>query len=188
MDGHSVRGEMSKDSETLAVSSPRDLQPSAPFGADGPATDGRPASGMSVARRATDRGPDGKFVLRNTAAVNVGNRRARFIVEHEAAIRETRDAIVSDAGETWGTAPKALQLASESAAQAVIIQQSAFARMVESGGPLTSAGRTRRAFAIWLQATDRLEKHLRLIGLRRQPRPTANIAEQFAQLHDEDQR
>ena len=53
-------------------------------------------------------------------------------------------------------APEALRLAASSIAQAVIVQQSAFARLVESGGPLTSKGRSRRAFTVWLAATDRL--------------------------------
>lgn len=35
------------------------------------------------------------------------------------------------------------------------------------GGPLTAGGRVRRAFSAWLLATDRLERGLRLVGLKR---------------------
>lgn len=46
-----------------------------------------------------------------------------------------------------------------------------FDRMVESGGSLTSRDRGRRSLTVWLAASDRLLRHLQVIGLRRLPRP-----------------
>jgi hypothetical protein len=53
----------------------------------------------------------------------------------------------------------------------MLIQRSAFERIGEAGGPLTIKGKGRRAFLVWLQAFDRVEQALRLIGLKRQSKP-----------------
>ena len=50
-------------------------------------------------------------------------------------------------------------------------------RIVEAGGPLTSKQKLRQAFKVWCAAHDRTEKHLRLVGLRREPRPAQTLAE-----------
>ena len=71
-------------------------------------------------------------------------------------------------------------IAADGLAQAMLVRDSAYLRMVEAGGPLTSSGRTRRAFLVWTAALDRTEKHLRLIGLRREPRPAQTLAEVMA--------
>ncbi len=75
--------------------------------------------------------------------------------------------MLTDRGHTDEDAPRALRLAAEGIAQAVLVRNSAFARMVEGGGPLSSSGRERRAFAVWTAALDRLERHLRLVGIER---------------------
>jgi hypothetical protein len=51
---------------------------------------------------------------------------------------------------------------------------------VEAGRPMTANGRTRRAFTVWLAAIDRLEKHLRLVGLQRVSRQALSLAEVMA--------
>ena len=43
----------------------------------------------------------------------------------------------------------------------------AFARVVENGGPVSLRGRNRAAFRVWLEAGDRAERYLRLLGLDR---------------------
>jgi hypothetical protein len=40
---------------------------------------------------------------------------------------------------------------------------------------MTATGRTRRAFTVWVAATDRLERHLRLVGLKRVPKPAIDL-------------
>jgi hypothetical protein len=76
-------------------------------------------------------------------------------------------------------------LAVEAIAQATLISRSAFERIGESGGPLTARGRGRRAFAIWVQALDRLERGLRLVGLERRPKPAVSFAQSIAKANQE---
>ncbi len=100
-------------------------------------------------------------------ALVTGARSAQFWQQAVGARHELAAAIIADAGQVEVSAPRALQLAADSIAQAALLQTSAFERLVESGGPFTSSGRTRRAFSVWLSATDRLERHLKLVGLER---------------------
>jgi hypothetical protein len=123
----------------------------------------------------------------NALAVLVGVASARFWAEHEQARREVARAVVRDAGHDESDAPEALRLAADSIAMAALVQQSAFLRVVASGGPLTSQGRTRRAFAVWLQASDRLERFMRLVGLRRVPKPAPSLDAAIAALGDNDE-
>jgi len=110
----------------------------------------------------------------------VGHRSAEFWSEHEAQRRSLQRAIVTDAGHTLEDAPKTLQIAADGLSQAVLVRDSAYARMVESGGPLTSKGRTRRAFSVWCAALDRVERHVRVLGLRRVPKPVKTLEEVMA--------
>ena len=105
-------------------------------------------------------------------------------VEAEARRGIVED-VVRDAGFTAEDAPRALELAAEALAQAVLLKNAAYARVVESGGPLTSAQRPRRAYAVWLAATARVTDYVRLIGLRRVPRPAQTLQEYVASLADE---
>lgn len=113
----------------------------------------------------------GHMIAGNQAALVVGHRSRRFWLQHAEAQREIRDAIITDAGHEPGDAPRALELAADGAAQAALIRDAAFVRMVEQGGPLTTKQKTRAAFNVWCAALDRAERHLRLVGLRREPRP-----------------
>ena len=119
----------------------------------------------------------GHLIRGNQAALVVGHRSAIFWQQHAEAQREIRDSIITDAGHEPGDAPRALELAADGAAQAALIRDAAFIRMVEQGGPLTSKSKTRAAFKIWSAALDRVERHLRLVGLKREPRPVQSLAE-----------
>jgi hypothetical protein len=120
---------------------------------------------------ASGRGPDGRFQVGNTASLVVGGRSAAFWRAQAAARRALEAELMADAGFGPDDAPAALKLAVESLAQAMLIQRSAFERIGEAGGPLTIKGKGRRAFLVWLQAFDRVEQALRLIGLKRQSKP-----------------
>lgn len=128
-------------------------------------------------RGATDRDQRGRFVHNNRAALVVGNRSAAFWRAADAAQHEIVSAIISDAGYSESDAPRALALAATSVAQSALIADSAFDRLVESGGALSSTGRARRSFLVWLSATDRKERNLRLVGLRRVPKAARSFAE-----------
>lgn len=153
-----------------------------PFGADG--------SGVGAVSRANacrcGAGPhpelDGRcmagHVARgNSLALVTGQHTSRFWTEHAQARREMATAIIEDAGHTAEDAPRALCLAADAIAQAALLQASAFVRLVESGGPMTASGRTRRAFVVWQVATDRLERHLRLVGLQRRTKRAPTLAD-----------
>ncbi len=127
-----------------------------------------------------DRCAAGHVLKGNALALVVGARSAAFWNEHSKERWELREAIVSDAGHTSGNAPRALELAADGLAQAVLVRDSAFLRLVDSGGPVTSSGRTRRIFTVWCSAADRVERHLRLVGLKRQLKPAPTLAEVMA--------
>src|SRR5262249_48311418 len=94
---------------------------------------------------ALDRDPSGRFVVGNRAALVVGQHWNQFWQAQDGARREIVAAIIADAGHTTEDAPRALTLTAEGIAQASLLRDAAFLRVVESAGPLTSSGRTRRA-------------------------------------------
>jgi hypothetical protein len=114
-----------------------------------------------------DRDASGRFTRGNRAALVVGQDSIKFWQQQATARRELEFGIMADLGYSAEDAPRAVKLAVSAIGQAALIQASAFERLVESGGPLTERGRTRRAFAVWLQASGRLERALRLVGLER---------------------
>lgn len=170
-----------QDTETNAPAP--DSAPPAPSGSDGPATDTDSLGcrcGAGPHAELPNRCAAGHATKGNGLALVAGHRSAAFWAAEAEERRELQRVLVEDAGHSLDTAPRALLVAADGLAQAVLVRDSAFARVVESGGPLTSAGRTRRAFAVWTQALDRVERHLRLLGLERQEKPTLTLAEHVA--------
>lgn len=119
----------------------------------------------------------GHMIQGNDAAVVAGERSAAFWREHETARRELREAILADAGHDPDDAPQALAAAADSLAMAQLVQQSAYLRMLEQGGPLSASGRARRCFDVWVKATDRVERYARLVGLERKARQAESLEE-----------
>jgi hypothetical protein len=101
-------------------------------------------------------------------------RSATFWAAIEDTQREIERQIIADAGHTAEDAPRTLQLAAAGLAQAALLRDSSFQRVVESGGPLTSADRGRRCLVVWQIAADRVERYLRVLGLKRVPRPATS--------------
>jgi hypothetical protein len=100
------------------------------------------------------------------------------------AVRTIADAVVQDAGHAPPDAPQTLQAAASGLAQALLIRDSAFERISEAGGPLTSAGRGRRAFVVWLAASQRVSELVRLLGVRRVPKPAPSLQDYLNGLPD----
>lgn len=117
----------------------------------------------------------GHLLPGNRAALVTGEWSGRFWREVEASRRETRRALLTQRGHTEAEAPPALVLAADGAAQATILRDAAYLRMVESGGPLTESHRARRSFTVWLQCSDRVERLLRLIGLESAPKRVPTV-------------
>lgn len=124
-----------------------------------------------------DRDSHGRFTTGNRAAVVHGARSARFWNSASGALAALRRQVLSDLGHDANDAPAALSAAVDGLAQAVMLRDSAFARIAESGGPTTLRGRRRAAFRVWQEAADRVERHARLVGLRRQPKPLPSLQE-----------
>jgi hypothetical protein len=135
----------------------------------------RCGAGPSAAHK--DRCANGHVLKGNTAAILVGAESVTFWRAEQAARDEITQDILADRGTTPSEAPRAMVLVADTIAQAKILRDSAYKRIVETGGPLASDGRARRAFEVWCAAADRLEKHLRLVGLERKARPAPTIAE-----------
>jgi hypothetical protein len=103
--------------------------------------------------------------------VVVGGRSLQFWRTVTEARQAIADAVIADQGHSRTDAPKALMLLADSVAQSALLQASAFDRLCEAGGPMTSPGPTPRACAAGATAPDRLKHHLRLVGLRRLMKP-----------------
>ena len=142
---------------------------------------GRSAAAVPPHPELEDRCTGGHVTTGNRLALVTGARSVAFWREHEEARRELVAAIVTDAGHDLEDAPRSLLLAAHSLAQATLIRDAAYLRLVESGGPVTSSGRTRRVFAVWCSALDRVERHLRLVGLKREPKPAPSLEEYLQQ-------
>jgi hypothetical protein len=133
--------------------------------------DSHEPSPLGHAGSVSNHGPDGRFLPGHTASMVVGSRSAAFWRAHAAERAAIEQELISDAGFAPEDAPAALRLAVEGIAQATVVLRSAFERIGEAGGPLTMTGRGRRAFVVWLQTFDRLERGLRLVGLQRRSKP-----------------
>jgi hypothetical protein len=142
-----------------------------PFGAVGVPTAASCRCGAAAHPELEGRCAAGHVTSGNGLAVVVGVNSGAFWQAHHQARQDLRSAILSDAGYTTDDAPRALAIAAESIAQATLIRDSAYLRLAEAGGPLAASGRVRRAFHAWVQASDRLERYLRLVGLDRKARP-----------------
>lgn len=160
--------------------------PAEPFGAVGAEAGTVCRCGAGPHHEHAERCAAGHVQAGNGLALVVGAHSAAFWSAEAGARRETRLAVIADAGHTESDAPKALAISAETIAQATLIRDSAYLRMAEAGGPLASSGRVRRAFGAWCAAVDRLERHLRIVGLRRVPRPTPTLDEALAMAARED--
>jgi hypothetical protein len=144
--------------------------------------------GVDADGQSTDRDASGRFVKGNRASLVVGARSAAFWAAQDDARREVVAEVIADKGHDVNDAPAALRLAAESLSEAALIQRSAFAKLVEQGGPLTASGRTRRAFIVWQAATDRIEHHVRLLGLQRVAKPAPTLTDWLADQRKDDDR
>jgi hypothetical protein len=117
----------------------------------------------------------GRFVRGNRASLLVGDRSAQFWAAVDAARQAMAAGAITDAGFSLDDAPKTLEIAADSLAQARLIQLSAFERVKAEGGPLTTTNRTRRAYPVWLSATDRVERWVRVLGIKRTPKAAPSL-------------
>ncbi|MEO7189494.1 MAG: hypothetical protein ABI051_00410 [Vicinamibacterales bacterium] len=115
----------------------------------------------------TDRDERGRFERGNRAAQITGARSVQFWEAADSLRRDLAAGILHDRGYSFDDAPVALRLTALGLAEAQIVRDSAFARMVELGGPLTGKDRERGAHRVWSQASDRVLRHTSAIGFER---------------------
>jgi hypothetical protein len=123
----------------------------------------------------------GHVLVGNGAALVTGATSVAFWTEAEAALEATAAGILADRGHgALDAAPVALRLAARGAAQAALVRDAAYRRMLESGGPLSGSDRERGAHRVWAAASDRLLRHAQAIGFARVAQPAASPLDYIA--------
>lgn len=126
------------------------------------------------------------FLPANPAGLVVGHRGRHFWREHDRMYRGTCEEIAVDLGhDSYDDAPAAARAAISGLAQAVLVRDSAYRRVVEDGGPLSSKGRVRRAAKVQQDYDRRAESWARQLGLKRKPKPTRSLAEAWKKPSNE---
>jgi hypothetical protein len=126
---------------------------SAPFGVLG-STSGRDAR-------------TGQFTKGNTARVVSAWRSVQFWEAAAGARTRLRDAAIVDRGFALADAPVTVQAVADGLAQAVLIRDGCFLRLLALDGPLTTSGRRRDVLTAWEGASDRALRHATALGLSR---------------------
>jgi hypothetical protein len=111
----------------------------------------------------------GRFTPGNTAALVTGRQSLQVWRGQEDARRAIVAALLDDAGHDLETAPTALRMAAEAAAEAKMIQASAFCRLTELGSAQTTKDRARRCYVVWRESTAVLERFLRYVTIASSP-------------------
>jgi len=113
----------------------------------------------------------GRFLRGNTASVVSGERSRQFWqAAHQERVAK-RLALLRQRGfSSEGDAPPALAAVCDGAAQAILVRDGTFNRLIESGGPTTTNDRPRAVLRAWEAASDRALKHLQAIGLETRER------------------
>lgn len=154
----------------------------APSGDVGPETDGVTEC-RNCGHEGSPQGRDhcescGAFLPANTAGLVVGHRGYRFWQQHDQLYRGLQEEVARDLGhDGLDDAPAAARSAIAGLVQALIIRDSAYRRVVEDGGPLTSKGRTRRAAKVQESYDRRVEAWVRRLGIDREPAPVPSLQE-----------
>lgn len=117
-----------------------------------------------------DRCAGGHLIRGNMAAATAGHRSVRFWEAHEEDHRERVRAVLVARGEDPQDPDPGMLAAAQGFAQAVIVRDSAYLRMAQEGGPLSSSGKVRRVFVVWKEASDKVLYHLAKLGLQRRAR------------------
>jgi hypothetical protein len=128
----------------------------------------------------SERDANGRFLPGNRAALVSGARSTAFCDAVAGIRNEFVDGVLADQGVSRDTAPRALLASANGLAQAMLLRDACFERIVEAGGPTTSLGRTRRQAVLWKAFDTQVIGHLRVIGIHRAPKPTQSLAEALA--------
>lgn len=126
---------------------------------------------VSVLVTRDSRGPDGRFVPGNGAAVTHGAR-SEILLDHLApARRELAARVRADLGLDEQDAPATLDSMIGAFAEASLLRRALFAKLSTDGGPISAKGRVKAAVQVYFSALDREQRLAALIGLERKARP-----------------
>src|SRR3954453_8897289 len=112
-----------------------------PFGANGAETAAACRCGAGPHPEHANRCAAGHTVSGNDLALVTGAHSRRFWAGLHSEQQAVRRALLADQGHTEADAPEALIHAIDGAVQAVLLRDSAFVWIAESGGPTTLRGR-----------------------------------------------
>lgn len=88
----------------------------------------------------------------------------------QAALAEEHTRILRAKGFTLDDADPVMSRVVEGFTQSVVMMHSYFDFLMQSGGPISVKGRTRRAVEGWSRAADRVAKFATMLGLQRKAR------------------
>ena len=161
---------------SLLYASPESTDAAEPFGPAGPVVDRDPTTG--------------RFTPGNRASIVSGRNSASFWRD-VAAIQKQREAEVfsdlgfthpddAEPGQQKNPAPHVMLTVVRGLIQSELIRDSAFLRVVESGGVLSATDERRRnAYRVWREAAEETLSHARQVGLERRTKQL-DYAQAFA--------
>lgn len=129
-------------------------------------------------------GKPSHFMRGNRAASITGHHGAAWRREHEAEIRAMADEIARDYGyRSFDAAPLTFRIVARGLARTTKVEDTAYWRMMEIGGPVADSGKERRAYRVWADTNSDLARDLKgvLTELARQPvnERQSQVAQQF---------
>ncbi|MBZ0089160.1 MAG: hypothetical protein K8H90_02150, partial [Thermoanaerobaculia bacterium] len=116
------------------------------------------------------RGPDGRFVPGNGAAVTHGARSELLLDALAPARRELAARVRADLGLDEQDAPATLDAMIGAFAEASLLRRALFVKLTSAGGPISAKGRVKAAVQVYFNALDREQRLAALIGLERKAR------------------
>lgn len=146
-----------------------ETKPPAEYGTNGPDVEACIQEAIESLTRRPERNPEtGRFAPSNTAAGKSLEHSAQLWTALAGAKRELRERVTVDRGGS-GLA-ETLTGTIDAYCEARLLRQSLFLRLSDSGGPISTKGRTRALFTAYLAALDRETRLAQVIGLTRQER------------------
>jgi hypothetical protein len=118
----------------------------------------------------------GRFTPGNVAALKHGARRSLDAPDIAEAVEDERRAFVAHVGGPDALSPT-LDRYLRSTARVAVLEDGAFNKLVEQGGPVTGKNRRRALFDVWSQLDDKLTRRLERLGFERAQKRVVKVAD-----------
>jgi len=104
----------------------------------------------------------GHLLPGNDAAAIIGDHGARFFRDNDTQLAKIVAELLSDVGyPDPATAPLTIRITAHALAQSHLVNNAAYRKMLECGGPLAESGKPRRAYSVWREGIDSLTRDLK---------------------------